>query len=154
MSETKTPRTDAVALDDIIVKQSRLLGADRYAELLDHARQLETELAAEQQARVAAEIALRAWHNVFGTTQLSHAHAGLEAATERAERAEARALELEKDAERHQARRREVYLTRMRLQIYGPRITWEDFCLEYDAACDREAEQQAAIDAAQRKEGV
>jgi len=98
VSETKTPRTDA-----LIGKVTAGMNEPDDSEivwLIDHARQLETELAAEQQARVAAEIALRAWHNVFGTTQLSHAHAGFEAATERAERAEARAQELEKALKR------------------------------------------------------
>lgn len=94
MSETKTPRTDA-----LIGKVTAGMNEPDDSEivwLIDHARQLETELSAEQQARVAAETALRAWHSIFGTTQLSHAHAGFEAATERAERAEARAQELEK----------------------------------------------------------
>lgn len=35
-----TPRTDVVALDDVIVRE----GADRYAALLAHARYLEREL--------------------------------------------------------------------------------------------------------------
>lgn len=39
-----TPRTDAVVLSDQIVRESRLLGADRYADAVAIARQLEREL--------------------------------------------------------------------------------------------------------------
>lgn len=43
--EGATPRTDAVALSDTIVRESRLLGADRYAAVVAIARTLERELA-------------------------------------------------------------------------------------------------------------
>lgn len=140
MSETKTPRTDA-----LIGKVTAGMNEPDDSEivwLIDHARQLETELSAEQQARVAAEIALRAWHSIFGTTQLSHAHAGFEAATERAERAEARAQELEKDAERYRWLREASSTgkqTRAQEIMFARYYPYDDI--------------DAAIDAAQRKEG-
>jgi hypothetical protein len=40
---SETPETDAIAIEDLIVRESRLLGADRYAALKEHARQLERQ---------------------------------------------------------------------------------------------------------------
>lgn len=44
-----------------------------------------------------------------------------------------------KDAERYAARRRTIFETRLRLQVGGPRPSWDEFVKEYDEACDKEA---------------
>ena len=54
---------------------------------------------------------------------------------------------LERDAERYRARRYTIYKDRLRIEMpqgknWRP-TTFEDFCAEYDAACDKEIEKQA-----------
>ena len=54
---------------------------------------------------------------------------------------------LERDAERYRARRYTIYKNRLRIEMpqgknWRP-TTFEDFCAEYDAACDKEIEKQA-----------
>ena len=55
---------------------------------------------------------------------------------------------LERDAERYRARRYTIYKDRLRIEMpqgknWRP-TTFEDFCAEYDADCDKEIEKQAA----------
>jgi len=62
--------------------------------------------------------------------------------------AAARILVLEADAKRYRARRYTIYKDRLRIEMpqgknWRP-TTFEDFCAEYDAACDKEIEKQAA----------
>jgi len=54
----------------------------------------------------------------------------------------------ERDAERYRARRYTIYKDRLSIEMpqgknWRP-TTFEDFCAEYDAACDKEIEKQAA----------
>jgi len=54
----------------------------------------------------------------------------------------------ERDAERYRARRYTIYKDRLRIEMpqgknWRP-TTFEDFCAEYDAACDKEIEKQPA----------
>lgn len=55
---SKTPRTDALIPSQSFVDQTRLFDREWFIPLLDHARQLERELAAETSRRKAAEAAL------------------------------------------------------------------------------------------------
>jgi hypothetical protein len=45
--------------------------------------------------------------------------------------------ELRADAERYAAKRKEIFLTNMRMQVSGPRSTEEEFNANYDANCDK-----------------
>lgn len=43
-----------------------------------------------------------------------------------------------RNAARYAARRRTIFETRLRLQVGGPRPSWDEFVKEYDEACDKE----------------
>ncbi len=71
--------------------------AERTLKLAQEARSL---LEAERKAREEAETILRAWHSIFGTSQLSHAQARLESAEDGKRRAEQRVATLQQEVER------------------------------------------------------
>jgi hypothetical protein len=57
---------------------------------------------------------------------------------------------LKRDATRYAARRWKIYHERMRLQVGGPRPSWEEFVKEYDASCDKDV---AKFEAERREYG-
>jgi hypothetical protein len=50
------------------------------------------------------------------------------------------ARQLERDANRYAARRWKIYHERQRLQVGGPRPSFDEFVKEYNAACDKDVE--------------